>query len=194
VAVNEVTQVSFTGEQQPVGQVVTSQVQAVPLHRWPDWHCVPVLPHSQSPLTEQRFAEVGSQATQASPSFPQADGPGVVHEGPQHPLGQRAALQPLQVCAPVQVCPAGHAWQGAPPIPQAPFEVPERHAPLKQHPLGHETPSHTQAPCTQSWVGGQRMPLVPQLQTPLLQLSARIGSQGGRHGLPPEPQKPTLGA
>ncbi len=51
----------------------------------------------------------------------------------------------------------------------------ERHwlAPLQQ-PFGHEVASHTHVPLTHRWPDAQTAPRLPQLQSPLRQLSASV--------------------
>ena len=67
------------------------------------------------------------------------------------------ALHPLH--APPAQVPVPQSWQAAPPLPQLVEVLPTRHAVPAQQPLGHEVPSHTQAPATHRWPAAQAAPL-----------------------------------
>ena len=69
--------------------------------------------------------------------------------------------------------------QASPALPHMPLEVPGRQTPpLPQHPLGHEMPSHMQAPLTQCLPAAQGAAVPHKQAPPVEQLSAPIGSQG----------------
>jgi hypothetical protein len=101
----------------------------------------------------------------------------------QHPVGQLEALQPTHAWAVHWAAP--QLAQACPPEPQALALVPAWHWLLPQQPLGQEVPLHWQAPLTHCWPTAQRLPLAPQLHTPLRQRSARIVSQAAQ--VPPSP-------
>jgi hypothetical protein len=78
--------------QQPVAQLVPSQVQAPATQCWPARQAAPG-PHAQVPSAAQLSLLSGSHARQAAPLVPQAAALGVVHMPvAQHPLGQVEAL------------------------------------------------------------------------------------------------------
>ena len=109
-----------------------------------------MLPHWQAPAVEQASARAGSQPTHAAPPLPHAVsecGLQVVPE--QHPVGQLAAVQPLQT--PTLHCwPAGQTWQAAPAEAQAAVWDPGRQVSCSQQPA-HDSASQTHAPLEQRW-------------------------------------------
>ena len=100
--------------QQPPGQLVASQTQVPPEHLWPVVHFIPL--QVQTPATQLSLAGTRHEA-QVIPAKPQVVSL-VGWQAPlkQHPLGQLAALQPLQV-PPEQVPPSGQTWHAVPPAP-----------------------------------------------------------------------------
>jgi hypothetical protein len=165
-------------EQQPVGQPVLSHTQLLPLQCWPLTQAGPV-PQRQLPEVEQALARVALQAEQAAPLLPHCEAvAGETQLVPlQHPLAQLAELQPAHAWL-VQL-PPPHEAQVAPPVPQALLDVPDWHWLLpSQQPVGHEVPSHTQAPLTQCRPLPQAA-LPPHRHEPLelLQWSEVLGSQ-----------------
>jgi hypothetical protein len=201
----------------PGWQTLLAQQPAheVPLQtHWPLTQARPglqgaLLPHWQAPLA-QVSATLGSHGEQAPPPAPQVTTDGESQVVPaQQPLGHDCALQthlPL-----TQRCPATQAWpppqvqaplaqasasdgsqveQPFPATPQAPSDGRLHVAPL-QHPVGHETPSHTHWPPKQRCPIAQGAPL-PHLQAPVTQESASSGSQA-MQAAPPMPQVITDG-
>ena len=167
--------------QQPSGHDAASQTQTPPEHSWPVVHATP-LPHAQSPVAEQWSACVAAHAMQRSPPKPHADSERGSHVGPeQQPVGHVAA-HPLHVPR-VQLSPAGQLWHDAPPLPQAPTASPSWQAPAAQHPAGHDTPSHTQAPLRHRWPGEHAGPM-PQLQTPAAEQPSVVSALQGLHVAP----------
>jgi hypothetical protein len=78
--------------QQPLAQLVPSQVQAPATQCWPARQAAPG-PHAQVPSAAQLSLISGSHARQAAPLVPQAAALGGVHMPvEQHPLGQVEAL------------------------------------------------------------------------------------------------------
>jgi hypothetical protein len=79
-------------------------------------------------------------------------------------------------------------------VPHIPVEVPARHIPFEaQQPLGHETPSQTQAPLTQCLPLSQAAPAPQRQAPPAAQVSAVTASQATQ--LPPaDPQAASDGA
>lgn len=109
---------------------------------------------------------MGSQAWQAAPGAAQASREGATQLVPeQHPPGQLVASQPEHT-PPSHVSPGRHALHARPPLPQAAVSVPVRQLAPSQHPVGHDVPSHAQAPATQCWPAAQAGPLPhPNTQT-----------------------------
>jgi hypothetical protein len=118
--------------QHPLAQLVGSHTQVPPLQRWPAAQAGP-LPQVHAPA--EHMSEAPSQATQVSPPMPHWALVGSWQVPlKQQPLGQLAALQPLQV-PPAQVPPAPQAWQERPPVPQAVSATPGmQKSPLQQPP------------------------------------------------------------
>ena len=133
--------------QDPVGPTVHWHVPLT--HAWPAAQGAPV-PQAQSPTLLQRSLVVVSQATQATPPLPQvACVGGVLQVLPeQQPVRQREA-HPEQAPPALHVSPDGHWAQAPPPLPQAPSELPGKHSPPTQHPVPHDTRSHTHMPLRQ---------------------------------------------
>ena len=78
--------------QQPLAQVVPSQVQAPATQCWPARQLAPE-PQAQVPPAPQPSLVIGSHPRQAAPAVPQLAALGVVHMPvAQHPLGQVEAL------------------------------------------------------------------------------------------------------
>lgn len=78
--------------QQPLAQLVPSQVQAPATQCWPARQVAPG-PQEHAPLAAQPSLVTGSHLRQAAPPLPQAAAPGVVQTPvAQHPLGQVVAL------------------------------------------------------------------------------------------------------
>lgn len=151
--------------QQPLGQLVASQTQVVPLHTWPGWQAGPV-PHAHWPPT-QALLVGATHAWQKAPPVPHwlavwLPGPTQLPLA-QQPLAHVAAPQPSHawlVQAPAQ------PWQATPPRPHSPGVVPARHWPVaSQHPLGQLVASHWQLPLTQRCPSAHAAP-VPQRQAP----------------------------
>ena len=112
----------WSAAQHPLRQLVESHTQAPPLQRWPEPQAGPP-PQVQVPAVQPSVAVVTHEA-QTAPPMPQAVSVRVWHTpSKQHPLGQLAALQPVQV-PPLQVPPAGQAWQASPPLPHLSVAVP----------------------------------------------------------------------
>jgi hypothetical protein len=93
---------------------------------------------------------VVSHATHAMPPLPHvACEGGVSHVLPeQQPVRQREA-QPEQAPPALHVSPVGHWAHAPPPLPHAPSVFPGKHSPLTQHPVPHDTRSHTHMPFRQ---------------------------------------------
>ena len=78
--------------QQPLAQLVPSQVQAPATQCWPARQAAPG-PHPQVPSAPQESLVTGSHARQAAPPVPQVAALGVEHTPvAQQPLGQVVAL------------------------------------------------------------------------------------------------------
>lgn len=171
--------------QQPPGHEISSQVHSPAWQRWPAAQGAP-LPHSQAPSAEQR-SDRASQAAHAAAPTPQVDGNDGWQVLPmQQPFGQVTVLQ-SQHTPWVQPTPVAQAAQVAPAVPQAVAMVPGRQTPPWQQPVGHDWPSHTQAPAEQRCPESHEDP-EPQWQAPSVpQASARSGSQA-THAAPPAPQ------
>lgn len=139
--------------QQPVGQLVTSQVHMPLTHRWPGAHAAAV-PQAQLPLAQ--VSPVRPHATQALPLAPHFAAPvPVMHSAPlQQPLAQLVASHthwpPTQrwPMAQAAAVPQVHAplvhplarvgsqvLHTAPAAPHAEAEVGVTHAPLRQQPV-----------------------------------------------------------
>jgi len=65
--------------QQLFGQLVASQTQTLPEHRWPAAHEAPVAPQTQTPEALQESDRVTSHATHAVPDAPQVGKAGLWH-------------------------------------------------------------------------------------------------------------------
>jgi len=108
--------------QQPLGQLVGSQMQAPPLHTWPGAQAGPA-PQVQAPAVQVSEAPTRHEA-QTAPPIPHLASLGTWQvPSKQHPLGQLAVLQPLQVPE-RHSPPAGQSWQASPPVPQVAVELP----------------------------------------------------------------------
>jgi len=83
--------------------------------------------------------------------------------------------------------PAGQVWQSRPPIPHAPSTFPGWQVLPEQHPLGHDVPSHTQAPATQRCPAPQGAPL-PHWQVPVAEQLSVVAGSHATHAAPPTPQ------
>jgi hypothetical protein len=150
------------------------QTQTPPEHSCPAPQAAP-LPHAQSPMAEQLSALPGAHATQPSPPKPHAESDRALHVGPEQQPVEHVAAHPLHVPR-VQLSPPGQLWHDVPPLPQAPTLSPDWQVPDAQHPVGHDTPSHTQAPLKHRWPAEHAAP-IPQPQTPEVeQLSVSSGS------------------
>jgi len=155
--------------QQPLGQLVGSQMQFPPLQWLPAGH-IAFEPHRQTPLELHESARTGSQALQAAPLIPHCEAVSALTqvEPLQQPLAQEAALQPAQTWA-VQVW-APHEAQAAPFFPHSVFSVPPLQTLPRQHPLAQLVASQTQTPAAQRCPVAQAGP-VPQAQAPLVHRS-----------------------
>ena len=142
------------------------------------------MPQRQAPFAHVS-ASAGLHAVQAPPPVPQAERPAGRQLLPlQQPLGQLWALQPAH--APLlQGWPLGQATHRAPPEPHAALSVPTWQMALAQQPA-QDMPSQTQAPPEQRCPCLQPA-FMPQAQLPLVQRSARLGSQAAQL-VPPVPQ------
>lgn len=104
--------------QQPVGQLVESHTQLLPLQRWPTAHS-PLPPQLQAPF-EQRSARPAAHVVHAPPPMPQVAGAGLLQ------------VLPVQQPAPQLIASQMHApAEQRRPAPQGAF-VPHRHAPPAQ--------------------------------------------------------------
>jgi len=177
--------------QQPVGQLVASQVQLPLTQRWPAWHWAPD-PHAQAPLVQRsaralQVLQVEAEAPQAAALWLAA----ARHWAPeQQPPGQDAAVQAqepeAQVCPAAQAAPLPHLQtpveqalvlpeqgvQAWPPMPQfaALWADCTMHWPALQQPLGQLAALHTQVEPTQAWPAAQAA-LAPHAQAPAVQRS-----------------------
>jgi hypothetical protein len=158
-----------------------------------------------------QVSAVMPQLAQASPATPQLAGEATKQVLPlQQPVRHDWALQPVHMPA-LHTCPMVHAappphlhmppthWLAAaaqftqipPPVPHAATE-PMTHTPLVQHPVGHDTRSHTHIPMLQCCPTEQMVP-PPQVHDPLAQPSARTLSQTA-HDMPIVPHLRSVGA
>jgi hypothetical protein len=71
---------------------------------------------------------------------------------------------------------APHVWQVPPAKPQLVSVCVSHTAPLQQ-PSGHELALHRQVPPTHTWPCAHWLPVLPQVQLPLLHVSARVRLQ-----------------
>ncbi|GMU61184.1 MAG: hypothetical protein AMXMBFR34_29470 [Myxococcaceae bacterium] len=189
--------------QQPDGQLVASQMQAPPEHRWPAPHAA-LPPQRQTPLAQLSAFEV-SQAAQVPPLVPQRFRVFTAQVLPkQQPVGQlvesHTQVPPRQRCPaahcglvphrhwpPLQVSarPVTQAVQAPPVVPHAARSI-TRHWLDWQHPVGQLVESHTHAPETQRCPTAHAA-LLPHRHTPLAQESAFVVSQAVQ-APPPVPQ------
>ncbi len=139
--------------QQPVGQepfAPTVHWQLPLTQAWPTAHCRPE-PQAHCPTGLQLSLRVVSHATHAMPPFPHVacdcrGGP--LQLTPEQQPVRQVDAQPEH--APfVQLSPLGHWLQAPPPLPHAPVVVPGWHCPPTQHPVPHDTRSHTHIPFRQ---------------------------------------------
>lgn len=150
----------------------------------------PVAPHVHAPAL-QALALLGSHGVQEPPSDPQSVVDGPEHAPPeQHPDGHDVESQthvPPEQCVPVMHCvdvPHLHV----PPVhmsasfgshgthvpalgPHSITDGDSTHTLLPQQPIGHDVALQTQAPLTHSSPLPQGAPVVPQVHTPLEQVS-----------------------
>jgi hypothetical protein len=138
--------------QHPPAQLVPSQTQWLPLHRWPAPHAA-LVPQVQVPFEAQVSALLVSQVVQPPPALPQEARLWARQALPlQHPLGQ---LVPSHT----QVFP-WHRW----PVPHGAW-VPHWQAPLTQPSLevasheAHAAPPAPQVPADSLAKGTQVAPL-----------------------------------
>ena len=87
----------------------------------------------------------------------------------------------------MHVCVPGQLWQAVPALPQAAALSPVWQVPDEQHPVGHATPSQTQAPFRHRWPIAQAAP-APQLQTPAEEQLSDCSTLQGPHVRPGRPQ------
>jgi hypothetical protein len=178
--------------QQPLEQLVASQIHAPPLHRVPEGHDPEELPHTHLPFI-QLSVWLGEQVIQAPPAVPQAVIDGDWHVPlAQQPVGQIVASQtqaPLTQWLPIVhgplVFPQTHVpltqllvrrgsqlKQVPPAVPQKLVLVPGWQAPLaSQQPLGQLVASQIHAPLLHLVPEGQDGEF-PHMHCPLTQLSA----------------------
>jgi hypothetical protein len=151
-------------KQQPVGQLLLSHTQEVPLQCWPMTHAGPV-PHAQAPL-RQALASVTLHEVHVPPLVPQVVAEAILQMPPwQQPAGQEAELQPQLPRAhtwpaPQAIAPAAvphtqallalqvsegplHTAQVVPPPPHAAAMLPGWHWLFWQQPVGQLVGSHT---------------------------------------------------
>jgi hypothetical protein len=160
--------------QQP-WQVAGSHVHVPPVHRWPGPHGPPV-PQPHWPASHTLL--FAPQATQALPALPHAASDGAGWQNPpwQQPVMQLPKPQPVQT-PPSQVEGDVHAWQPAPALPHAAFEVPPRQPPSVPQQPPQVAGLHRHRPPEQRRPAPHTGP-PPQLQLPaLVQVSAEVGSQ-----------------
>lgn len=171
--------------QQPVGHELGSQTHEPVEQLWPTAQAAP-LPQRQAPAGEQLLANVESQVWQAPPSAPQLVSEGVVQiPFRQQPFAQFEELQPEQAWL-VQVWVPGHCWHW-PPTPQFAAVSPARQLLPLQQPVGQDVASQTHPPGRQRRPAAQATDVDPQVQTPLMQLSAAVALHGAQ-ATPPVPQ------
>ncbi len=134
-------------EQQPV-------VHDVELHSHePLTHCCPLLhaaftPHWQAPMLLQLLAVKVLHTMHGEPPYPHESMDRWLHVDPEQQPVLHVSAQPVH--APdAQLWPFGQLAQAPPPEPQAPSVLPVWHVVPAQQPVGHETPSQTQAPLRQ---------------------------------------------
>ena len=159
--------------QQPVGHDVASHTHVPPLQRWPTAHGG-LLPQRQAPLVHR--LERASQAVHAAPLVPHwavlvAVTQVVPLQQPVVHVVEQPAHEPL-----TQVSPP-HEVQAEPPWPHWVLVTGVTHVVPLQQPVQPDDVSHTHAPPWHRWPTAQSAPLVPQLQAPLRQRSARCASQ-----------------
>jgi hypothetical protein len=173
--------------QQPFEQDVASHTQLPLSQCCPGAHAGP-FPQEHAPALEQLSVLIGSQARHADPPTPQAVTDWPLHVGPeQQPVAQFIA-HPLHVPL-LQVCPEGQLWHIEPPLPQAIVPFPAWQVPVvSQHPVGHEVPSHTQAPLRHRWPDGQAA-FDPHMHLPPTHESA-VSAAHAMHAPPPAPHAP----
>lgn len=162
--------------QHPPGHDAPSQMQTPAAQRWPVPHGAPA-PHRQVPVGEQVSARLTSQLAHEAPGAAQVEGPRARQVMPsQQPLGQEVASQTqapfMHRCPAPQGAPLPQAQapaaehrsdlpsqvlQTPPGAPQADRERASQ-APERQHPVGQDWASQTQAPPAQRWPTGHTAP------------------------------------
>jgi hypothetical protein len=170
-ALSDVTQV--VPEQQPLGQLVGSHVQAPLRHRWPVAHGGPP-PHVHAPLAQPSAIAAAVQSIHVPPLAPHAVGlePAAQPPEAQQPEEQLEGSQTHVAFA--QRSPSPHAEpdpqvqsplaqpsaepgeqgaQAAPPAPHAPAVGGVVHTLPAQHPPGQLVESQMQASREQRWPG-----------------------------------------
>jgi hypothetical protein len=170
-------------KQHPFEQVVLLQTQAPFTQAWPVEHCA-VPPQVQTPLV-QASARVVLQVAHAPPFLPQLARLGVSQVLPEQQPVVHVCAHPWHTLLTQVLAP--HEAQAAPPEPHAPCWLPGWQTPLaSQQPPGQLAASQTQAPETQARPAPHGAPL-PQLHTPLKQVSA-VSALQTLQAPPPAPQ------
>jgi hypothetical protein len=124
-------------------------------------------PQLHAPAAEQLSALAATHAEQATPATPQVANAEVSQVAPeQQPLGQLAAVQPVQAPPASQFWFDGQVAHAEPPPPHIASLVPGSHVLPEQHPWGQEVPLHTHAPRTHICPVVHAAP-EPQVQAPL---------------------------
>jgi hypothetical protein len=83
----------------------------------------------------------------------------------QQPFGQLVDEQPVHT-PPTQCCFDAHGLHAEPAVPHDRSELPARHDPFEQHPLGQDAPSQMHCPWKHRWPATQAAP-VPHVHAPL---------------------------
>ncbi len=191
--------------QQPLGQLVPSQMQTPLAQRCPGPHAA-LVPHWQVPLPEQLSAFCGSHATQVAPAAPHVASPRARHSVPsQQPDGHEVASHtqmpltqrwpgPHGGPSPHWQAPPWHRsaalelqlWHEAPPAPQSLGDG-VTHAFCLQQPEGHDNASQTHAPPLHRWPEAHALP-EPHRHVPSGPQPSALAPSQAMHAPPRVPQ------
>ena len=200
--------------QQPFGQEVWSQMQALETQRWPALQAAAV-PHSQDPAVQLSALWV-EQAVQVAPAWPQAVSEGCVQvpSEAQQPFGQlvvsHTQAPATQRCPSLQTAPvpqaqvpvleqlsaltASQVLHAAPSTPQAAVPGTLQVAPVQQPVAQVEEVQLLQTPPLQAYVPQlvQAAPLVPQAVVDLPDLQVEPEQQPDAHEVESQAQVPPV--
>jgi hypothetical protein len=134
--------------QQPLAQERLSQMQPLVLQCWPVKH-IEVPSQAQVPLVAQWLARSGSHEVQAPPPVPQVLSDARWQVAPEQQPKVQVLLQKLHT-PPTSHENAPQLSHGPPPVPHAPWLVPNWQVVPLQQP-GHELGSQAHTPPEQCW-------------------------------------------